>query len=69
MTENPVMLARDANVLDVTRTLRENAVRRLPIVTDEGKLVGIGTLDDVMHLLGRDLNDLAGVIEAESPPY
>jgi CBS domain-containing protein len=43
-------------------------VRRIPVV-DGDELVGIVTLDDITVLLARELNDVAGVIQGESPPY
>jgi Predicted signal-transduction protein containing cAMP-binding and CBS domains len=69
MTEDPVTVRDDAGLFAVTETMRDHGVRRMPVVTDAGKLVGIITLDDVMQLLARELNNLADVIEAESPPY
>lgn len=69
MTADPVTVPVDAGLLEVTRLMRHRAVRRLPVVNDEGTLVGIITLDDVMQLLVQELDNLARVIEAESPPY
>jgi len=40
----------------------------MPVV-DDGELAGIITLDDLTVLLTGELRNLAGVIEAESPPY
>jgi CBS domain-containing protein len=69
MTEDPVTVRDDAGLFAVTETMREHGVRRMPVVNDEGTLVGIITLDDVMQLLATELDNLAAVIEAESPPY
>jgi len=69
MTETPVTIDVEAGLLDVTRLMREHAVRRLPVVGEDGKLVGIITLDDVLRLLAWEIDNLGGVIEAESPPY
>jgi CBS domain-containing protein len=61
------------DVRDVIRQMREERVRRVPLVAD-GDLVGIVTLDDlVCHLadegraLAEQFADLGAVIEAESP--
>jgi CBS domain-containing protein len=40
--------------------MREHGVRRLPIVGDDGKVIGIVTADDLFLMLGREL---AGVCE------
>jgi CBS domain-containing protein len=69
MTAEPVTVPVDAGLLEVTRLMRHRAVRRLPVVNEDGTLVGIITLDDVMQLLVQELDNLARVIEAESPPY
>lgn len=50
---------------DVTRTMREHGVRRLPIVDREARLIGVVSLDDVVVLLGRELADAAGAITGE----
>mgnify|MGYP000309587888 CR=1 FL=1 len=68
MTEEPVVVSRDAGVFDVIQTMRDHSIRRLPVV-DDGTLVGIITLDDLIQLLVTELSDLVDVIEAESPAY
>lgn len=69
MTEDPVTVRAEDGLFEVTRVMKEHSVRRMPVVNDEGTLVGIITLDDVMALLSTELSNLADVIEAESPPY
>jgi CBS domain-containing protein len=69
MTSDPVTVTNDAGLLEVTNAMAEASVRRLPIVNDNGTLVGIITLDDVMLLLATEMSNLGGVIQAESPPY
>jgi CBS domain-containing protein len=46
----------------VMRTMRENGVRRLPIVDDAGRVTGIVTADDLVTLLGRELSALGEAI-------
>jgi CBS domain-containing protein len=48
--------------------MEDAGVRRVP-VTEDGDLVGILTLDDLVWLLVDELDNLTDVIEAESPPY
>ncbi|WP_158059086.1 CBS domain-containing protein [Halorussus halophilus] len=69
MTETPTTVNSDDGVLDATATMYEKGVRRLPVVDSDGALTGIVTLDDLLVLLTDELDDLVGVIEAESPPY
>lgn len=69
MTETLATVRTDAGVLEATEAMAENAVRRMPVVDGMGALAGIVTLDDLVVLLTTELDNLAGVIEAESPPY
>jgi CBS domain-containing protein len=54
-----------AGLSEVTRKMREHGVRRLPIVDQESRLIGLVSLDDVLVLLGRELADAAGAITGE----
>jgi CBS domain-containing protein len=50
-------------ILAATKRLNENSVRRLPIVDDDGRLVGLVSLDDLLALLGWEIGNLArGVV-------
>jgi CBS domain-containing protein len=68
MTGEPVTIGADAGVMELSETMCRESVRRMPVV-DDGTLVGIVTLDDLGVLLTAELGNLAGVVEAESPPY
>jgi CBS domain-containing protein len=45
--------------MDAVALMRSNRLRRLVIADDEGRLVGIVTLEDVLELLARELAALA----------
>ena len=68
MTTNPTTADVDDGLFELTELMCEAGVRRIPVVK-EGALAGIVTLDDMTRLLVAELGNLAGVIEAESPPY
>ena len=68
MTEGVVTIEADADALEMCRRMADASVRRMPVVED-GELVGIVTLDDMVQLLAEELQQIAGVIAAESPPY
>ncbi len=53
------------SLLDVTKKMRDTGVRRLPIIDEERRLVGILSLDDVLALLGREIADTAAAIGSE----
>ena len=42
-------------------------INRVPVVDDEGTLVGIIALDDLTMILANELSHLAGVVRAEAP--
>jgi len=69
MTPYPEEVREDAGVFDLTNAMAAREVRRMPVVDDDGDIAGIVTLDDLIVLLATELANLAGVIEAESPPY
>jgi acetoin utilization protein AcuB len=48
MTKNPVTVDSETLVLDAQKIMRENNIRRLPVV-DKGKLVGIVTQHDLLQ--------------------
>jgi acetoin utilization protein AcuB len=48
MTRNPVTVDSETLVLDAQRIMKENNIRRLPVV-DKGKLVGIVTKHDLLE--------------------
>ncbi|AXG07361.1 CBS domain-containing protein [Haloplanus rubicundus] len=69
MTPDPVTIHRDATAVDLPATMAEGRVRRIPVVDDDGRLVGIATLDDVVATLGEMLKDVATVIESQSREF
>jgi len=58
VTYDATTLPRDAGIETAARTMRERGVRRLPIVTDEGTVIGIVTADDLTILLAKELADV-----------
>jgi CBS domain-containing protein len=69
MTPNPVTIHEDATAVDLPAKMAEGRVRRIPVVDDTGRLVGIATLDDVVATAGEMLKDVATVIEWQSREY
>ncbi|MBI4583729.1 MAG: CBS domain-containing protein [Planctomycetes bacterium] len=48
-------------------TMRSGAMRRLPVVNKDGKLVGILSLDDIMLFLAEEQAQIGSLLEEESP--
>ena len=57
---SPVAVARaDEGVFEAVATMRDRAVRRLPVVDVDGSLLGIVTLDDLLMVISTELANLA----------
>jgi len=52
-------------VFEAIQYMRSKGIRRLPVVDDDGGLVGIVTLDDLLVLLADELGALARLVERE----
>jgi CBS domain-containing protein len=59
MTEKMVLVKENEDVFDAIETMREEGVRRMPVVNDQGALTGIISLDDVLPVVAQELADLA----------
>lgn len=68
MTGDPVTVDADTGIYELFEQIADASVRRMPVVEDD-ELLGIVTVDDLVRLLGDELESLGSVIEAESPPY
>ncbi len=55
------------DIFETLQLMRDEGIRRLPVVDDEGDLQGIVTLDDALVLLGSELDKLATTVQEQSP--
>lgn len=62
-----LVLREDMGLFEALEQVKKSAVRRFPVVNAEGNLVGIITLDDIITVLGKELANVAKVIENEGP--
>jgi CBS domain-containing protein len=65
-TYGPVTLSVHDRIETAASCMRTHGIRRLPIVDDGGRAVGIVTADDLLVLLGRSLADVCEGIENPS---
>jgi CBS domain-containing protein len=65
VTRKPTVIREDAGVLEATKLLSRRGIRRLPVVSKTGKLVGILALDDLLMLLGSELGHVASTLASE----
>jgi CBS domain-containing protein len=60
-----VTISEDKDIIDVTKLISTHAIRRLPVVAADGKLVGMISLDDVLILLGQEMQNIASALKGE----
>ncbi len=66
LLRTPIVIAQEhEDASEALERMRTHAVRRLPIVSSEGKLVGIITLDDLLQLVAADINALVEIVSRE----
>jgi CBS domain-containing protein len=65
-TYGPFTVSVHDTIETASTRMREHGVRRLPIVDDTGKVVGIVTADDLLMAFGRGLADVCEGIENRS---
>lgn len=66
MSRDPISAREDDSIKDMLVSMRRQGIRRLPVVTSQGVLVGLVTLDDVLALMAEQLREMASVIETEA---
>lgn len=67
MTAHPATLRENSPIESAILSMRTGPYRRLVVVDDEGKLVGIASLDDVLDLLINELSQIGELLQRESP--
>jgi len=65
MSTPATTISLDDGVFDTSQVLKESGVRRLPVVDEDGRLVGLVTLDDLLRVLSRELSNLTEGIQTE----
>lgn len=65
MTPDPVCLPGHLPLERGLSAMRVNGIRRVPVLNDEGELVGVVSLDDILVQMGRSMGEAAGLIEDE----
>ena len=65
MTANPVRILVGSTLHELTMVMHRQHVRRVPIIDESRRPVGIVTLDDLLVLLGDEMSDLAKMVSEE----
>lgn len=62
MTPNPVRIVVDHTLHELTMLMHRERIRRVPIIDESGKAIGIVTLDDLLMLLGDEMSEMAKTV-------
>ena len=68
MTKDLVTLKDSTGIYEAIEQITDLGIRRMPLVDDTGRLVGIITLDDIIRLIGKEMSNIAKNLEKQSPP-
>jgi len=67
MTRNPTMLSQAAPIEQALALMRSGSFRRIPVTGDDGALVGLISLDDILSLLAEEFTQVGALVEREMP--
>ena len=65
MSAQLVSVQEQEDVVETIRRMRVHGIRRIPVVSQDGGLVGIMSVDDMLELLAEELSELAKVASRE----
>lgn len=65
MVGNLAVAREDTGIFEAIRHMRNQGVRRMPVIGKTGNLVGILTLDDLLELLALEMSTLTSVLKHE----
>jgi len=66
MTCAVLKVTEDDNIFDVAQRMRARGVRRVPVISRLGELIGIIAADDILELLSEELSLLARITTREA---
>lgn len=67
MTIAPKTISQETSIESALLIMRTGRFRRVPVVDAENRLAGLVTLDDVLMLLGEELDQIGRLIKRETP--
>jgi CBS domain-containing protein len=65
MSQQLISVQEKDGVIETIRLMRAHGIRRIPVITKEGGLAGIISVDDMLDLLAEELTELAKVAPRE----
>jgi signal-transduction protein with cAMP-binding, CBS, and nucleotidyltransferase domain len=68
MTRDVITFQDNMGIYEAITKMTDSGIRRMPVVDDAGKMIGIVTMDDMIRMLGEEMAVIAKNIEKQSPP-
>jgi predicted transcriptional regulator len=65
MSYDLVTAREEDDLMETIKIQRSRGIRRIPIVNEQGELVGILAVDDVLEIITEQLSDLVGLVTME----
>lgn len=66
MTRSPVSVTEDTSLEEALALMRSGPYRRLLVIDQGGKLVGLIAVDDILELLAQELKQVGELLENET---
>jgi CBS domain-containing protein len=67
MTIDPATIRENTSIEVALGRMQGGVCRRMLVVDEDGRLVGVLSLDDVMLLLGEEMSEIVRLLERETP--
>ncbi len=67
LTRDVITFQDSMGIYEAIRKMTAEGIRRMPIIDEGGKLIGIVTMDDIIRMLGEEMAAIAQNIEKQSP--
>lgn len=65
MSEEPLIANEEDDVDEVLDDMRKEGVRRIPVVDENGAVVGVFALDDLLQIMATQMDLVAGIVGAQ----
>lgn len=65
MQSKPITIKTSEGIYEAIMKMRENGIKRLPVVNDDGSLYGVVCADDLLSLMGEEINNLAKITNTQ----
>lgn len=65
MQSQPITAKYSDGIFEVVLKMRENGIKRLPVLSKDGSLFGIVCADDLLSVMAKEINNLARITESQ----